>query len=699
MKQELRQRVNTTTSDEVKTSEKLSSSSSKKDLISLQPDFAIKILYKYNAETKEVDNESVATLKILLKILQLNGFIVNVRPDKNTNFLILFVTMQDKPFQSLVELNNETDKLFEVASNASTDEKISIAERLRLIYLKLTLPKQKGGCGIEIGKNNVKDILPVRHILNMDKEFKSNTKNLGKIFKTKVRDSNTYFLRENFGSKYALYYQFVQNYVSSVGCIAIAGILAYLFLGNYSKIYAFINLFLGLLCYLRIYAAEKKISNYWNLININKADTIKLDETELIPSWKVLLRKIFFIPVTIFGAMGLFSAQFACFLLEIFINEIYEGPYKSILALVPTILVCTIVPVATMVYGIVAQKYMSFEKNPTAISENESLLIKMFIFNCLAVYSPLLITSFIYLPVGYAVDPYLETIKNVVSDLSSTYSYFPNIPTLQSAYKVNNLRISSQIFYFMVISQIVGTLVEFFVPVVLQKVLTLPKVAKLLGTPESTKEVELAKIDTTNEHEFLQLVRESFDKPAVNVDDDYRQHVLQFGFLMLFGPIWTLGALFSFIFGLIQQEGDYVKYIKVAKPVVPARRESSQPWVLFMRFILIIGSFVSTAITLMYNNSSGAKEEIISFVGRSSVENNWLLIVGGAAISAITMQSLLWCFERVIDNLYDLDKDTEFSKEIKAQNLLVSFSRREEGQPVSNVDSILNEASQIQASF
>lgn len=698
MSQELKQRITSTTANSNELSEK---SSSKKNLINLQPDYALKVLLKYNATTKKVDSQDQASLKILTQILELNGFIVTARPDKNTNFVILFLTLGDDEYNELVKLNNETDKLFNVSIDTKTNEKFLIAERLRLIYLKLTLPKSKGGCSIEVGKNNVVGILPVKNILNLNNESKSNLKNIGKFFKKSIRDKNILFLRENLGSKYALYYQFVQTYISYVAIIALIGIFAKFFLGNFSLIYAIINLIVGFICYLNIYANDKKLSIAWNLKNINKTEIIKLEQTELIPSWKIMIRRILFVPITLGGATGLFSAQFACFLLEIFINEIYQGPFKSILALVPTILVCVAVPVGTMIYGIIAKKYLSFEKNPTSSSENNSLLIKMFIFNCLASYSPLLITAFVYLPLGYAVDPYLQTLEALLTQSRSVYSYIPNIPILHSEFKVNNLRMSTQIFYFMVTNQIVATLTEFVVPIVLSRILSIPKIASLLGTPISTKEIDLLKIDDKKEHEYLNLVRENFNKPEVSIDDDYKQHIIQYGFLMLFGPVWTLGALCCLIFGLIQQEGDYLKYIKLSKPVFPNRSESSQPFILFMRILLIVGSFVSMAITLMYNNNKNQSNEILSFVGRTSVDNNWLVIVGGAGISAILTQLLLFCFEQVIDGMYDSNESIEFTKEIKANNLLSLLVKREEGKTISdsNIESVLTEISDFQNVF
>lgn len=692
MSQELKQRAPASAENE-----KSPVDATKGNLVTVKPDYVIQVFYKYDPESKKNDPESEANLSVLSSILRLNGFVVNARADSNTNYLLLFVQLNDDAFEHLLKLSNQIDVLFHVKNTSTNTEKVSIAERLRLIYMKLTLTKEKGGCGIEVGKNNVKTIMPVGNIINLNNEAKNNTSRLGKLFRSPIRKENERFLRENLGSNYALYYKFVQGYVSSVGCIAVFGILAWFFLGNFSLLYAIINLTIGLTCYLCVYGLNLKSQRDWNLKNVSKTEIMVLEESELIPEWKVLLRRILFVPVTIFCSIFLFCVQFACFLLEIFINEVYVGPYKSILSLVPTICVCAAVPIITAIYGIIAGKYIAFEKNPTSERQNKSLLYKMFSFSCLASYSPLLITAFIYFPIGYALDPYLDTIKALTQSISSSYKYVPQIPTLDAEYKVNNLRMSSQIFYFMVINQVVGTLTEYALPIALSKILAVPKIASFLGTPPSAKDLDMKSVDEPEEHEFLELVRADLSKPVASIDADYNQHVIQYGFLMLFGPVWALGALSCFVFGLIQQEGDYMKYIKLARPSVPTRGESSEPWITFMRSLLIIGSFVSIAITLMYNRYGSM--EIDSFVGKSSVQTSWLTVIGGAMISSILMQILVKSFEMIIQSVYDVEEEKKFNHEMKANKIISAFASKKEHPSSTDVDFLLQEVSTLQSTY
>lgn len=649
-----------------------------KTLIELDPDYVLKVVYPNDPKTNKIELEAVTNVKIILKLLYGSGFIVEARPDSNDQFILLFITLREEFLNHLIDLVNATDELFNIKTNPTSDDKITLAERLRIISLKLALPKNKGGCGLKIGMHGIKGMFPCKTIKKLELEYKSNWSSLGKVAKKSVRDDDVKLLNETCGVGYSLYYKFVQAYVSSIGCLGLIGIMAWYYLAPLSIIYAIVNLFIGFTTYLCIYASERKSSNDWGLKNIEKAEIIKIDDENIDPHWKVLLRQIMFIPFIISGGALLFTAQFTCFILEIFINEIYQGPFKGIFALLPTILVCLAVPIGTAIFTFISTKYITFENNPTFQNDNRSLLKKLFSFDCLASYVPLTITSFIYLPLGYLVDPYLQTIQAIFTRANSVYSYVPLVPTKESNYQVNNLRLSSQMFYFMVINQIIGFFVEHALPQILSIILNTPKVASILGSPKSSKILDFNTLDNEKEHEYLQLVRSKFKLPVASstLDGEYKQHVIQYGFLMLFGPIWPLSSIICFIFGVLQQEADYLKFIKFNQPPVPIRVENSSPWVEFMKILLIIGSFISISITLMY----GGESEIESFIGKSSVIGKWFYVLPWSICSCLIMQISINLFEKVIDNIFDKSQNEYIEKEKKLFNsFLDDFKEKRDG--------------------
>lgn len=656
-----------------------------KTLVDLNPDYVLRVLYPKDKKSNSTDLEAVTHIKIILKLLYNNGFVVEARPDANDQFILLFVTLKEEAFEKLVELSNATDKVFGVKANPTSDEKIPTAERLRLINLHLTLSEHKGGCGLKVGVHNIKAMFPVKHISKLDAEYKSNFGSLGKVFNLKARNQDIIFLNKTLGTAYSLYYKFVQAYVSSIGCLGLVGIGAWWFLGSFSISYALANLFIGLTTYLCIYAGEKKTANEWGLHHINKAEIVKVDDENIEPHWKILLRQIMFIPVIVIGATMLFLAQFACFLLEIFINEIYEGPFQSILSLVPTVIVCVAVPVGTAIFSAVASVWIGFENNATYQSENKSLLTKLFTFDCLASYAALTITSFIYLPLGYLVDPYLSTLQAMFTKASNVYTYVPRIQTKTSEYQVNNLRLSSQMFYFMVINQIIGFAVEHGLPLVLAMIFNVPAVGALMGNPKSLKTLDLKSLDEPKEYEYLQNVRSKIKLPvSANLNAEYKQHVIQYGFLMLFGPIWPLSSIICFLFGVLQQECDFLKFIKLTQPAVPYRAENSAPWVNFMRTLLLIGSFVSMAITLMYNQGIDAA------VGKSSTSVQWFQVLPFSLLSFVVMHSAIHLFEKVIDNIYDENQSQYLENEKKVSSIFNSMNEKR-----SNVKDFTHELSRI----
>lgn len=654
-----------------KVDEKSSTNIQKDDSSKLSPDFAIKVLYNQD-KNGDIDLECVTHVKIILKLLQKHDFIVEIRPDTNDQFLLFLIKLKSEAFTTLVNLANETDSIFGIKTTPA--DKISCAERLRLINLKLSLPPQKGGCGIKIGENGVKDIICVGNASALADEWKSNWASLGKIVRKSVRQSDVAFLKENLGVFFALHYKFAQAYTSSIGCLGLFGIICWWFFGNFSVIYALGNLFVGFTTYLCIYASEKKCIRDWSLENIEKTQVLRVDKDHIDPDWKILFKKLLFVPVTLSGATLLFAAQFFCFLLEIFIRQIYEGPFQQFLVFIPTILLAVAVPVGTAFYTILAKKYLAFENNSTVENENKSLVSKLFTFNCLASYSAMLITAFIYLPLFYMVNPYLQTIEAVLTNANSVYYYVPFIKTKKTDYLVDNNRLSAQMFYFMVTNQIVAFIVEHILPQILAIIFNIPKVGALLGTPASVKKIDLKSIDDPEEHEFLENIRAAFLKPSFTLDEEYRAYIIQYGFLMLFGPIWSLGAFISFLFAVLQQETDYLKFIKLGKPLTPSRVGSSQPWVAFMKVLLVIGSFTSISIALMFGNDYG--EPISSYTYKSSVSRAWFMIFPFSVLATAVVYLSVTSIEKVIDGVYDKSQIDMMNKEKKASEMLTTLTEK-----------------------
>ncbi|ODV85230.1 hypothetical protein CANARDRAFT_28510 [[Candida] arabinofermentans NRRL YB-2248] len=655
-----------------------------KSLIDLDADFVLKVLYLVDSKTFGPTREAELDLARLFKTLDLNKFFVTVRPDSSSNHLLIFIKLSPIELGKLYDASAKIDSVYGVAPSST----LTAADRLRVVYKKLTNPKSQGGCDITIGTGNwkfVKACIPAANFRDIQKEYINSKSTLAKVFNSEVDAKQSNFVLFNYGSKYALYFKFLGTYSNWLLPLSLIGVLCNSFLGRFSKLFTVLNLFVATGFYLNWYAAEKKLAKDWNSTNISKIEFSRTESKD--PTYKVLTRKFAFIPVAIGAALTLVFYQLCCFAIEIFLTELYQGPLKQYLSLIPTILICSIVPVVTAVYTTVVNKYLSFENNPTTSSHHKSFLIKMFTINFLATYMALFITSFIYLPLGFKLNPYLPHLTTYV-DLASSYkTYFPKVPIKNEAYEINKMRLNGQFQYFIVTNQIIGLILEFVLPHVMGKVLNHPKLQKLMGQPTP---FNVLLNDAPEEVEYLKEIRTNFNMPAYDLDSEYRQLVMQFGFLVLFGPVWSLAPVVCLIFDVFQSKADYIKLIHFAQSPIPDRAESTYPWTLFLKTLLLIGSVTSVCVSLMYNGG-----DITSSTTSSPVKYSWFVIIPAALISLLSVQTVLYFGEMIIDQYYTDEDKYLFKREKQVEEELEKIESVKSSEVVNNVDDLIKLASAI----
>ncbi|KAG7860324.1 hypothetical protein KL939_001810 [Ogataea angusta] len=648
----------------------------------LKPDFVLKVLYLADPKTLEPQTESDTNLQRLIKTLDLNGFQISIRPHSDSNHLLVFIKLKDDLFEKLAKKTKDIEGFYGVV--ASSD--ISTADRIRLVYTKLTGGKTEGNAEITPGAGNwkfVETCVPVANHEAIQKEARSLKSNWLKFFTEPFSSKQSDFLLQNFGSPTAFYFQLSNLYIYWLAFLSLIGVVCNRVYGRYSKAFTVLNLLSGLGFYLSWYFKEKQLSIKWNLTNVSKLEFRK-SGSKILPH-QVLLRKLMFTPIAVGAGLTLVFYQLGCFVIEILLTEIYQGPLKSYLSLVPTILICSIVPVCTAVYTVVVNGYLSFEDNASRSTKRKSFLIKMFVFNFLASYMALFITSFIYLPFGYKLNEYLPHIGSYAEKVSSSKSYIPKIALLQSDYEINKLRLNTQYTYFILTNQIVGLLLEFVLPQVLTRVFALPAVKSLMG---GAKLLPVKLTDPPEEKEYLDSIRKMIELPEFSADDEFRQLVIQFGFLMLFGPVSSLGPVISLVIELFQDKADYFKLLNLTRAPLPERAENAFPWTVFIKVLLTIGTLTSTSISLMYNGG-----DIVASTSRTSVKNRWYLILPFIVTGGILVHFVSFFGEMIINEYY-VEASPETAK--KEEALAILLEREEEEKPstyINNVDELLKFAS------
>lgn len=222
------------------------------------------------------------------------------------------------------------------------EEPMTEAERLRTVYLLITKPKAERGAGItpKSGEwENVESIFAL-HDHKFNKEW---IKDLGSKYLLDPEDLTK--IRDRFGEKIAFYFAFLQSYFMFLTFPAGFGFCSWVILGQYSPWYAIIN---GLWCIFFVEYWRKQETDLaieWGVRGVSRIqhkrphfrhervikDPITGEEVKFYPATKRLTRQLLQIPFALFASLVLGSLIALGFSIEVFISEVYTGPFKSYL--------------------------------------------------------------------------------------------------------------------------------------------------------------------------------------------------------------------------------------------------------------------------------------------------------------------------------------------------------------------------------
>ncbi|RLV92661.1 Uncharacterized protein JA1_003006 [Spathaspora sp. JA1] len=572
----------------------------------LEPDFYLSI--EYPQANGSPTSAAKAQLTKLIETLYADGFAAQVRPGDDSHLLVFIKLLHDKFAK---ETENDLLKSFEFGVTAKDDV---YSARLRIINKYLRTRKSIGGCGItpNVGEwKFVNDIVPITSSFNdstLIEDLKSN-------FKEKSLTTNK--IKNQYGIKITLYFEYFKFYLLWLVFLSVFGIIcSYRAQRTYSLIFTFINLVWGTLFITFWNRKQKYLVNFWGVQNCHLVEehyselaelNVKYDNKSRFfhkdrGEWIVFLKQLAFVPIALGFTAVLVSYQLGCFVIEIFLTDIYDGPGKSLLTLLPTILISVFVPILTLVYNFVVDKVIIWENHDNAYNRGDSMLIKTFVLNFLTSYVPLIITSFIYLPFAHLIQPHLGDIKSTISTfVTKDKFYYKYLIMLkkQEDFKINQNRLNAQYFYFIVTNQVIQFILKYILPLILVKVMDIVQ-SKILKKPKFEPK------DNVSESVWLHNVRSSLKRPKYDVNDDFRSLILQYGYLIMFGPVWPLAPLVCLLFNLIIFKIDQIKLRngKYFKPPLPTRTDSIHPWNHSLFFLTWVASIISPVVTVFYRHGT-----------------------------------------------------------------------------------------------
>ncbi|KAI0470159.1 DUF590-domain-containing protein [Xylaria cf. heliscus] len=579
------------------------------DLAELKSNMNVDYVINYNIPSDKAEAEAgfIQLIEVLTKV----GLASEVRYGDDSSVLVFVKVASNQYLASQIYRERLQDWLYGVRTSAPEkditkafeNEPVTEAERLRLVYLLITKPKNEGGAGItpKVGQwKDVTSIFPLH-----DHSFNSAWI---KAWSTKyfLDEVDLDQIRNKFGESVAFYFAFLQSYFAFQFAPAAFGVAAWLILGRYSWLYAFANSLWSVVFFEWWKKKEVDLAVQWGVRNVSRIqhprtqfqwdheapDPVTGELVKYYPPMKRLKIQLLQIPFALACILVLGALYVFCFGVEIFLTEVYNGPFKSYLTFTPTIIMSSILPVLSAVLTKFAEILTERENYQTNDAHLDSLIRKIFILNFITSYTPLFLSAFVYMPFGNLMMPYLHIFT------TAARKFFDDKPITTQEFHINPDRLKSQMVYFAVTAQIVNVAVEFVVPYVKQ--VAFKKVERAQAKRAASRDGDIIQ-DAPEERKFLQRVRDEAKLGVYDVAVDYREMVVQFGYLSLFSAIWPLTPLSFLANNWVELRSDAMKIAMSCQRPIPWRSDSIGPWLNALGFLSWAGSLVSSALVFLFS--------------------------------------------------------------------------------------------------
>lgn len=284
----------------------------------------------------------------------------------------------------------------------------------------------------------------------------------------------------------------------------------------------------------------------------------------------------------------------------------------------PTILLAISLPYMNSYLEDAAEWLADFENHRTHDKFDMSLTFKRFALSFIANYLPILLTAFVYIPMGAALVPYLDTGLRYVLGETNASKYL----TI-GALRPDADRLRDEMIALTMTGQLSDMFEESIQPYLLLKLRTW--YCAYQNSHGGDHSLMALTPDDPAEHDFLQSVRAQSAMEVYNVQDDIAEMAIQFGYLALFAPVWPLVAVGFLVNNWVELRSDFLKLCAQQRRPHPVRTDGIGPaWVGALDGLAWMGSVSAAAIVHMFGRGAGALGEggVFSYTGSS-----WLALV------------------------------------------------------------------------
>jgi len=278
---------------------------------------------------------------------------------------------------------------------------------------------------------------------------------------------------------------------------------------------------------------------------------------------------------------------------EVLINEVYTGPGKKYLSLLPTVAFAGIVPQVVALWHSTAQQLTEWENHRHQTSYDRSLILKMFSLNAIVAFGTLTLTAYIYIPFGSLLVPQITQFLDRQPVTKQTIRQNADARAL-SSFSINADRLTNTLFALSTTTQMIGAVTEIVIPFVKRFVSN--KVEERAEAKGNQKDSS----DDPAEHVFLERIRQEASLPQYDTFLDYAEMTQQFGYVCMWSVAWPLCSLAALVNNFVELRGDALKICTNMRRAPPARVESIGPWLDAISFITWVGAITNASLIYLF---------------------------------------------------------------------------------------------------
>ena len=506
------------------------------------------------------------------------------------------------------------------SSRLNQDEAFKPAQRVRYTQIRIAAPykdspQKHRGAGISpkcAEFPHVMDMLPLH-----DKEF-----NRAWISSWSKMSLSSFFygigqhefdkLRDQFGVDIAMYFSFLNTYFLALAPISVLGLIFWASDQTYNRMYAFL-LIVWATVFVEIWRIrERMLAVHWGMTGVSSVSqrhegfrprtttrsAITGESEEVFENWRRDARFFSCLPITILFIVLLLCTMSVLFLIEIVVTEVYDGPGKSFVPLVPTVLFSTCIPIIQSAWRAAAQAMTDFENHATANKFRASLTFKIFGMQSVVTYGILALTAYIYIPFGeFLINQlyqkgYLTRLFSIVSN--GTYEHKGSTMN----FRVSPNRLHAQLFAMCVTEQITDTASEVLLPMVIRY---FDRLMKRFRRPASVKARRAEFAKTNPDQEFLERVQNEFDLDVYDEFTDYAEMATQLGVIVLWSVLWPLAPVMGLVNNFFELRSDAYKLVINMRRPFPRRVESIGSWMSVLSILVQLSVFTNASMLFMFD--------------------------------------------------------------------------------------------------